>query len=138
MKVVLLENIERMTTEAANAFLKTCEEPLPRRLIIATTSHSSQLLDTIVSRALTIRFQEVSAKELMSFANAQHIFADDPVLKELVCNMSMGKPGQLLATVSLLQNKETLQQQFKTITSLLEQENSLYASFEILKQFKEQ
>lgn len=50
-KVVFIENIERMTLQAANAFLKTIEEPLPGRLIIATTSQKDQLLDTIRSRA---------------------------------------------------------------------------------------
>ncbi|MBU0626558.1 AAA family ATPase [Patescibacteria group bacterium] len=58
-KVVIIENIERIVTEAANAFLKTLEEPLPNRLIIATVSHSSQMLETIFSRALVLRFQEL-------------------------------------------------------------------------------
>lgn len=63
-KIVFLENIERIIPEAANAFLKTCEEPLPKRLIIATTSNLSMLLETILSRALIIKFSEVSDKEL--------------------------------------------------------------------------
>ena len=63
-KIAFLENIERMTTEAANAFLKTCEEPLPKRLIIATTANATQLLETILSRALTIKFNELSDDEL--------------------------------------------------------------------------
>ena len=36
-KVLILENIERMTISAANAFLKYFEEPFPKTLIIATT-----------------------------------------------------------------------------------------------------
>lgn len=56
IKIVLIENIERMTTEASNAFLKTCEEPLPNRIIIATTANPSQLMATIISRALIISF----------------------------------------------------------------------------------
>lgn len=53
-KICLLENIERMSIGAANAFLKTAEEPLPQRLILATTSNESMLLETIRSRAWTI------------------------------------------------------------------------------------
>ena len=138
MKVILLENIERMTPEAANAFLKTCEEPLPHRLIIATTAHSSQLLDTIISRALTLRFQELGPDELLAFADHQHIFPDDATLKELVCAMSMGKPGQLMETYALLQDNDELQIQFKAIIPLLTQGTSLHACFEILKQFKKE
>ncbi len=36
-KVLILENIERMTVSASNAFLKYFEEPFPKTLIIATT-----------------------------------------------------------------------------------------------------
>ena len=61
-KVLLIENIERMGISAINAFLKTCEEPLPNRIIIATTANKSQILDTVISRAITINTdQDVAA-----------------------------------------------------------------------------
>lgn len=49
-KIVLMENIERMNEESANAFLKNLEEPLANRLIVATTSNINQVLPTIKSR----------------------------------------------------------------------------------------
>lgn len=55
-KIVLIENIERMTIWAINAFLKTCEEPLKNRIIIATTKNKSQIIDTVLSRAILINF----------------------------------------------------------------------------------
>ncbi len=63
-KVLILENIERMTASAANAFLKYFEEPYPRTLIIATTRNKGELLDTIVSRALLIAFNYVKDNEV--------------------------------------------------------------------------
>ena len=66
-KVVLIENIERINAAAANAFLKNLEEPLPNRLIIATVSHQSQLLETIISRAIVIRFQALLPQMLEKF-----------------------------------------------------------------------
>ncbi len=63
-KVVYLENIERMTTAAANALLKSFEEPLPGRLIIASTTSPDSLLDTIRSRALLVPFHLVDKDEL--------------------------------------------------------------------------
>ena len=66
-KVVLIENIERINAAAANAFLKNLEEPLPNRLIIATVSHQSQLLDTIISRAIVIRFQSLLPEAMKEF-----------------------------------------------------------------------
>jgi DNA polymerase III delta prime subunit len=55
-KILLIENIERMSISAINAFLKTCEEPLPNRIILATTANKSQILETIISRSITISF----------------------------------------------------------------------------------
>lgn len=57
-KILLIENIERMTISAINAFLKTCEEPLPNRIIIATTANKSQIIDTVISRSIIIPFQK--------------------------------------------------------------------------------
>lgn len=49
-KAVLLKNIDVITEEAANAFLKTLEEPPRLCLIAATTSRKDMLLPTINSR----------------------------------------------------------------------------------------
>jgi len=67
-KIVLIENIERMGISAINAFLKNCEEPLPNRIILATTANKSQILDTIISRSITIPFD---AKDFVSRYNFQ-------------------------------------------------------------------
>ena len=55
VKIVLIEQIERMNRSAANAMLKSFEEPQPWRLIMATTRSAWGLLDTIRSRAFVIR-----------------------------------------------------------------------------------
>lgn len=136
MKVVLIENIERIVPAAANAFLKTCEEPLPGRLIIATTSHSSQLLDTIISRALVVHFNEVSTEELLQFADEQKFFPDNKELKELVCDMALGKPGMLIQLNDLLVNNEELSTQFTQILPLLTQGSHLFQAQDIFKNFK--
>jgi len=107
-KIVFIENIERMTTEAANAFLKTCEEPLPKRLIIATTSNYMQLLETTLSRALTIKFNELNNKELLERINTNNMFTSEE-LKLLVVNMAMGKPGIIQRIYNLTQEDEELQ-----------------------------
>lgn len=53
-KVVLIHNIQRINISAANALLKSLEEPLPDRLIIATIPHPRHMLDTLVSRAFLL------------------------------------------------------------------------------------
>jgi DNA polymerase-3 subunit delta' len=49
-KVAIIENCEKMTTAAANALLKTLEEPSNSRFLILTTSQVAQLPATILSR----------------------------------------------------------------------------------------
>jgi DNA polymerase III subunit delta' len=53
-KVVIIENCEKMTTAAANALLKTLEEPSSHRFLILTTSQTTQLPATILSRCAKV------------------------------------------------------------------------------------
>jgi DNA polymerase-3 subunit delta' len=91
-KFVLIENIQRMSPSAMNAFLKTSEEPLPHRFIIATLPHISQVLDTILSRSIAIHFDPLSEEEMQDFASTSHIAPTDKELREILIAMAMGKP----------------------------------------------
>lgn len=53
-KVVVFVEAERMTSEAANALLKTLEEPGQSARMILTTSAISRILPTVLSRCLAI------------------------------------------------------------------------------------
>jgi DNA polymerase III delta prime subunit len=92
MKFVLIENIQRMSGSAMNAFLKTSEEPLKNRFIIATVPHTSQVLDTLLSRSIALHFDPLSEREMEEFAQAQGIFPDDKILQTMLIAMAMGKP----------------------------------------------
>jgi DNA polymerase-3 subunit delta' len=58
-RVVVLERSETMTAEAANAFLKTLEEPPPGNIFILTATEPMDLLPTIVSRCQRVSFQPI-------------------------------------------------------------------------------
>lgn len=49
-KVVIIKDCHKMTTSAANALLKTLEEPSSQRFLLLTTNAASQLPATILSR----------------------------------------------------------------------------------------
>jgi DNA polymerase-3 subunit delta' len=57
-KVFMIRNAERLTKEAANALLKTLEEPNRQTLIFLTTSVPELCLDTIKSRSTRFIFSE--------------------------------------------------------------------------------
>lgn len=55
-KVAVIVASDRLNTQAANAFLKTLEEPPSRSILILLTAEPQQLLETIVSRCLRLNF----------------------------------------------------------------------------------
>jgi DNA polymerase-3 subunit delta' len=59
-KIYIVENAEEMTHQAANAFLKTLEEPPDDSVIILTSSKPNSLLPTILSRCQKIPFQALT------------------------------------------------------------------------------
>ena len=61
-KVAILHEADRMRREAANAFLKTLEEPPPGTFILLLTIRPYSLLPTIRSRCLQVRMDETSTE----------------------------------------------------------------------------
>ena len=117
-KVVFLENIERMTISAANAFLKTFEEPLPNRLIIATTSNKDALLDTIISRAFVVPFH-IPAAEVVR----EHLTSRYPEKNEaqrlFASSFSLGRVGLAKQMLETGEDLEEMSASFMELVSLL-------------------
>jgi DNA polymerase-3 subunit delta' len=63
-KVFALLEPERMTDEAANALLKTLEEPPPRAVFFLLSHDTRNILDTIISRCTYVRFPELTTGEV--------------------------------------------------------------------------
>lgn len=55
-KVAVIVGADRLNTQAANAFLKTLEEPPPRSVLILLTTEPGRILETIISRCLRLNF----------------------------------------------------------------------------------
>ncbi|RKD28829.1 DNA polymerase III subunit delta' [Thermohalobacter berrensis] len=66
-KVYILENIDKMTQEAQNSFLKTLEEPPTYAVIIMTVVNSNSLLPTIISRCQLVRFSPIENNKIKDF-----------------------------------------------------------------------
>ncbi len=63
-KVFIINKAERLTEEAANAFLKILEEPPADTTIILLSSFTFQLTDTIISRVVEVRLRPLSVDSL--------------------------------------------------------------------------
>ncbi len=55
-KVAVIVGADRLNPQAANAFLKTLEEPPPRSVLILLTTEPGKILETILSRCLRLSF----------------------------------------------------------------------------------
>lgn len=63
-KVATIVAADRLNVQAANAFLKTLEEPPAKSVLILLTTEPQRLLETIVSRCLRLNFAGEGAKLL--------------------------------------------------------------------------
>lgn len=96
MRVVLLEDVHTMRQEAANALLKTLEEPPENNLLILTADSSQEVLSTILSRCQSVPFYPLSLEE---GAQVIQLHADDLTEGEahLLTRLAEGSPGKALA-----------------------------------------
>lgn len=62
-KVAVIVAADRLKTEAANAFLKTLEEPPPKSVLILLTTEPARVLETIMSRCLRLNFAGEGARK---------------------------------------------------------------------------
>lgn len=65
-KVAIIEDCHRFNSRAANAFLKTLEEPHPYVKIVMTTPEIGSVLATIRSRCLCVACEAPSAPDLLA------------------------------------------------------------------------
>lgn len=64
LKVGVLVGADRLNAQAANAFLKTLEEPPPASLLILLTTEPDRLLETVLSRCLRLSIPGESGTDL--------------------------------------------------------------------------
>ena len=111
-KIVLIDMAEQMTRDAANALLKTLEEPSGQAVLILITSKPQLLLPTIISRCQTIKFLPVPAEEIEKSLEQSKFHS--PNLKKIV-RLSGGRPGLALR---YLENPSLIQAQNQIISEL--------------------
>ena len=62
-KVFIFDGAERLSLEAANAFLKTLEEPIPSVVFLLTTSREGLLPSTLVSRCQRLEIRPLGLRQ---------------------------------------------------------------------------
>lgn len=95
-KILIVQNVERMTTEAANAFLKILEDPPDGVLFLFTTSNLKQILPTLLSRLRVYTFKRLSEKNIVDILQKNYPFLEEEQREKIIA-FALGKPGIALA-----------------------------------------
>lgn len=107
-RVALVLRFEEAHTSAANAMLKTLEEPPPQVVVILTAISTESLLPTIVSRCEVIRLRPLSLDE--TSRGLQIIRGVPQENADKLAHISGGRPGyaiQLYEQPKLLEQRQS-------------------------------
>ncbi len=104
-KIALLLRFEEANPSAANALLKTLEEPPPQVIMLLTASDSEALLPTIVSRCEVIRLRPLPLDQVS--AGLQTCWGLPAQEAQLLAHIAGGRPGY---AIGLSLNPELLEQ----------------------------
>jgi len=113
-RIVLLPDFDRATDNAANALLKTLEEPPGKVVFLLTARDQEGLLPTIVSRCEVIRLRSVNGETLKDALIEQGYSSDEAAL---LAGVSAGLPGRALA---LGENKDALEERDELLDELID------------------
>jgi len=80
--VFIVRDAERLTQQAANALLKTLEEPPERTHFVLLTSQPRRLLDTVRSRTLAVRFGPLPDEVVAELCAARGLSGDVATLAQ--------------------------------------------------------
>lgn len=93
-RVFIVRRAEEMSTGAANALLKTLEEPRPGNHFILLTSRPDRLLPTIRSRTMPVRFAPLPSAVLRELLTERGIASER---HEAIVDLAAGSIGDALA-----------------------------------------
>ncbi len=91
-RTFVIDPVDLLRPEAANALLKTLEEPPAGTGFVLVTARASSLLPTVLSRCQRVRFRPVPEADLVRWLEARDIDQ-----AQRVARLAQGSPGRALA-----------------------------------------
>lgn len=107
-KVFIIRNIELMTMDAANALLKTLEEPTANTLMILTTSVPEDNLDTIKSRCHIVKFFPSSVNRITKILTDEGVGGKDARFLAFYSEGFLGKTRKLIKQQIIARRRKVL------------------------------
>lgn len=131
-KVYIINDADKMTTEAQNCLLKTLEEPPEYSTIILIGSNENMFLSTIKSRCMIIHFSKIEDEKIRKYLEEKY------ELKDISTNMLEIFQGSIGKAIVLKDKKEQYEKieliikslRQKSIIDILNMSEILYKSKE--------
>lgn len=90
-RVYLLHNVERLTADAANSFLRTLEEP-PQHVVFIMLADTPDILETIISRSQVLRFAALTEQQTLDVLSRTELNVEQSKV-EFAAKYALGSPG---------------------------------------------
>jgi DNA polymerase-3 subunit delta' len=97
-RVIVVDAVDDLETDGANALLKTLEEPPAKTLFLLVSHSPGRLLPTIRSRCRTLRFQPVERDVMASWLHEIRPMLEMAEVRAIAA-ASGGVPGKALALI---------------------------------------
>ena len=97
-RVIIVDAVDDLETDGANALLKTLEEPPAQTLFLLVSHSPGRLLPTIRSRCRMLRFQPVGRDVMQSWLHEMRPMLDLAEVRA-IAGASGGVPGKALALI---------------------------------------
>jgi DNA polymerase-3 subunit delta' len=126
--VALILRFEEAHTSAANAMLKTLEEPPDRVIVILTARSVESLLPTIPSRCEVLRLRSLSVEETAVGLQSIRKIPQDVAVR--LAHISDGRPGYAICLYdqpALLEKREAILDELIQLLAASRRERFVYA-----------
>jgi DNA polymerase-3 subunit delta' len=114
-RIYIIENAESLSVEAANALLKTLEEPESKVVFILLATDASLLLETVVSRCQPVEFITVPTGTIED--SLIKTWGLEPEKATLLARLSRGRLGW---AVSAVKDDNLLEQRAEIVSNMLD------------------
>lgn len=129
-KVLLITKAENIGIEAANALLKTLEEPPADSVIIITTKSEKRLPETVISRSQLIKLNVIAEEDIREVLKSEFAAKDvDEVIS--IAEGSIGEAKKLLSDKKHLKQKKEIIADIK----ILFKTQSIIEKFNVLNKY---
>ena len=117
-RIALLPEVQHATPAAANALLKTLEEPPEHLIVLLTASEPEALLPTVVSRCEVVRLRPLAVAQLQAALQARGVA---PAVAAEAAAWAQGRPGLALRLAQDPDARAAYAEEWRQVWTLLQQ-----------------